>query len=213
MIGVTNPLEDYARQMSAPELPVLQRLSRETYAKVLNPRMLSGHTQGQLLQFVSHTQAPRRILEIGTYTGYSAICLAQGLQADGLLHTIECNPELEEFAKIFFAEAELSHKIVMHIGNALDIIPTLNDTFDLVFIDADKQHYVEYFELVFDSMPPGGIIIADNVLWSGKVLAEPMDNDTETRGIIRYNEFVKNHAGIHHFILPFRDGLSIARKK
>lgn len=209
----SDQLEEYARQMSSAELPVLQRLSRETYAKVLNPRMLSGHIQGQILQLISTLHAPSAILEIGTYTGYSAICLAQGLKPGGVLHTIESNPELEDFVKNFFVEAGLEQNIKMHIGNALEVIPQLNMPFDLVFIDADKENYLRYFELVYDSMPSGGIILADNVLWSGKVLSPPAENDIETRGIILFNDFIRNHPGITHFILPYRDGLSVIRKK
>lgn len=209
----SDQLEEYARQMSSPELPVLQRLSRETHAKVLNPRMLSGHIQGQILQLISTLHAPSTILEIGTFTGYSAICLAQGLKPGGVLHTIESNPELEDFATKFFVEAGLEQKVKMHIGNALEVIPQLNVPFDLVFIDADKENYIRYFELIFNSMPPGGIILADNVLWNGKVLSPPAENDTETRGIILFNDFIRNHTGITHFILPYRDGLSVIRKK
>jgi len=208
----SDQLEEYARQMSSPELPVLQRLSRETYAKVLNPRMLSGHIQGQILQLISTLKSPSAILEIGTYTGYSAICLAQGLKPGGVLHTIESNPELEDFATNFFVEAGLEQKIKMHIGNALEVIPKLNVPFDLVFIDADKENYIRYFELVFDSMPPGGIILADNVLWNGKVLSPAAENDLETRGIILFNDFIRSHPGITHFILPYRDGLSVIKK-
>jgi len=199
--------------MSDTELPVLSRLSRETYAKMLNPRMLSGHIQGELLRFISCLKPSRRILEIGTYTGYSAICLAQGLTGDGILHTIDHNAELEDFALQFFAEAGFQNKIVMHIGNALDVIPQLDEMFDLVFIDADKANYVNYFDLVYPKIPSGGTILADNVLWDGKVLHKPVKNDTETLGIIRFNEYVKKHQGVSKVILPYRDGLTLIRKK
>lgn len=210
---ISEKIEAYARQMSDPELPVLQRLSRETYAKVLKPRMLSGHLQGKLLEFISRLHPSNRILEIGTYTGYSAICLAQGLTERGILHTIDHNPELEDFARQFFIEADLDQKIVQHIGEAIEVIPTLNETFDMVFIDADKENYVNYFEMVFDKMPSGGIILADNVLWDGKVLNEPSPADYETRGIIRFNEYIRQHQGLRKLLLPYRDGLNIIQKK
>jgi caffeoyl-CoA O-methyltransferase len=210
---ISEKIEAYARQMSDPELPVLQRLSRETYAKVLKPRMLSGHLQGKLLEFISRLHPSNRILEIGTYTGYSAICLAQGLTESGILHTIDHNPELEDFARQFFIEAGLEQKIVQHIGEAIEVIPTLDETFDMVFIDADKENYVNYFEMVFDKMPSGGIILADNVLWDGKVLNEPAPADFETRGIIRFNEYIRQHQGLRKLLLPYRDGLTIIQKK
>lgn len=206
-------IENYALQMSDPESPVLQRLSRETQAKVLKPRMLSGHLQGKLLEMISLIHKPLRILEIGTYTGYSAICLAQGLAPDGLLHTIDHNPELEEFSRHFFTQAGLEQKIIQHIGEALDVIPQLNETFDLVFIDADKENYVTYFEMVFDRMPYGAIILADNVLWDGKVFKEPAPKDPETQGIIRFNHFIRDHKGVQKILLPLRDGLTLIRKK
>ncbi|MEE4177030.1 MAG: O-methyltransferase [Bacteroides sp.] len=210
---ISEKIEKYARQMSDPESPVLQRLSRETQAKVLKPRMLSGHLQGKLLEMISLIHRPRRVLEVGTYTGYSAICLAQGLTSDGLLHTIDHNPELEDFARHFFTEAGLEHKIIQHIGEALDMIARINETFDLVFIDADKENYVTYFEMVIDRMPSGGLILADNVLWDGKVLNEPAPNDPETQGIIRFNQHIRDRQGVQKILLPFRDGLSLIRKK
>ena len=210
---IPEKIEEYARRMSDPEAPVLQRLSRETQAKVLKPRMLSGHLQGKLLEMISLIHKPRRILEIGTYTGYSAICLAQGLTDDGLLHTIDHNPELEDFARHFFTEARLEHKIVQHIGEALEVIPAIPGPFDLVFIDADKENYVSYFEMVLDRMPAGGIVLADNVLWDGKVIREPQPKDSETQGIIRFNQFIRNHAEVQKILLPYRDGLTLIRKK
>ncbi|MBW6498060.1 MAG: O-methyltransferase [Bacteroidales bacterium] len=210
---ISEKIEAYARKMSDPESPVLQRLSRETQAKVLKPRMLSGHLQGKLLEMISLIKPSRHILEIGTYTGYSAICLAQGLTEDGLLHTIDHNPELEDFARTFIVEAGLENKIIQHIGEAIEVIPTLDETFDLVFIDADKENYVNYFEMVFDKMPRGGIVLADNVLWDGKVMQEPATADTETRGIIQFNEHIRQHKGINRVLIPYRDGLTIIRKK
>lgn len=210
---ISDRIEKYARLMSDPESPVLQRLSRETQAKVLRPRMLSGHIQGKLLEFISCLKPSHRILEIGTYTGYSAICLAQGLAPHGLLHTIDNNPELEDFAKHFFIEAGLENKIVQHIGQAIDVIPTIDEGFDLVFIDADKENYLNYFNLVIDRMSRGGIILADNVLWDGKVLEKPMPDDHETLGIIHFNEYIRNHNGVKKLLLPYRDGLCIIQKK
>ncbi len=160
----------YAEAYSSPEPAILQKLSRDTQAKILYARMLSGHLQGRLLEMISHMLRPRRILEIGTYTGYSAICLAAGLTPGGMLHTIDHNPELRDFTLSFIAEADMQDRILLHTGEALEVIPTLNESFDLVFIDADKENYVRYFDLVYDKLRPGGIILADNVLWSGKVL-------------------------------------------
>lgn len=210
---ISERIEEYARRMSDPESPVLQRLSRETQAKVLKPRMLAGHLQGKLLEMISLVHRPRHILEIGTYTGYSAICLAQGLTPDGLLHTIDHNPELEDFARHFFREAGLEQRIIQHVGEALEVIPRIPDPIDLVFIDADKENYVNYFELVFEKIPSGGIILADNVLWDGKVVREPAPKDPETLGIIRFNQHVRNHPGLQTLLLPFRDGFTLIRKK
>lgn len=205
-------IEEYASSMSSPETEVLKRLNRETHANVLRPRMLSGHIQGKFLEFISRLVAPERILEIGTYTGYSAICLAQGLSEDGVVHTIDHNPELEDLAKEFFNEAGLSEKIILHLGEALEIIPGINETFDLVFIDADKENYINYFELSLEKLRKGGIIIADNVLWSGKVLEPASKNDKETIGIRAFNEHVASHKGVTSLLLPFRDGLMILQK-
>lgn len=209
---VSELIEEYARQMSDPESPVLQRLSRETHAKILRPRMLSGHIQGKLLEFISCLKPSRRILEIGTYTGYSAICLAQGLTPDGLLHTIDHNPELEDFSRHFFVQAGLENKIIQHTGQAIEVIPTIDEAFDLVFIDADKENYITYFDMVFDRMPKGGVILADNVLWDGKVIEKPEPGDIETLGIIRFNEYIRDHKGVKNLLLPYRDGLSIIQK-
>jgi predicted O-methyltransferase YrrM len=209
---LSEKLEEYAKLISDAELPVLQRLNRETNAKILRPRMLSGHLQGKLLEFISTLKKPRRILEIGTYTGYSAICLAKGLTHDGLLHTIDKNPELEEFTRAFIVEAGLEKKIIQHVGEALEVIPTINERFDLAFIDADKENYVNYLEMILEKLEVGGIILADNVLWDGKVVMNPIPDDSETQGIVAFNEHVKNRKGIKKFILPFRDGLMIIEK-
>lgn len=205
-------IEQYVQNHSSEEMQVLQELSRETQAKVLRPRMLSGHIQGLFLQMISKLIRPERILEIGTYTGYSAICLAQGLNENGLLHTIDVNDELESIIRKYIDKAGLTNKISLHIGNALSIIPTLKETWDLVFIDADKENYLNYYHLVFNQVKPGGWIIADNVLWSGKVVDDNAD-DIETRAIRQFNEFIHADERVEHLLLPLRDGLMMIRKK
>jgi len=201
----------YADKHSSPESSVLAQLNRTTQAKVLQPRMLSGHLQGRLLSLLSQLQQPRRILEIGTYTGYSAICLAEGLSEDGLLHTIDCNEELEDLAQDYFAEAGVSDKIKLHLGPALDIIPTLQESWDLVFIDADKENYPHYLALLRPHLPKGTLLIADNVLWSGKVTQVAAHDDKETQGLQAFNEAVQADAGLENILLPVRDGLMVAR--
>ena len=175
--------------------------------------MLSGHLQGRILKMFVRMCKPKRILEIGTYTGYASICLAEGLVEDGEIHTIEINDELEDFIREQFDKSELKSKIHLHIGDALQIIPQLDGFFDMVFIDADKRLYSEYYDLVFEKLPPGGIIIADNTLWDGKVLETPQDSDKQTLGILRFNEKIKNDDRVEKVILPLRDGLSLIRKK
>ena len=206
-------IEKYAGQHSSPELPVLARLSRATHLRTHQPQMLSGHLQGVFLQMISHMIKPSAILEIGTFTGYSAICLAQGLRPGGKLITIDCNPEMEDFANPYFREAGLDDKIEMRVGDAASIIQGMTGPFDLVFIDADKESYVRYFELVYPMVQPGGYILADNTLWYGRVIKPGADTDRETAGIVRYNTFVKQHSGVEHVLLPLRDGIMIARKK
>jgi predicted O-methyltransferase YrrM len=204
--------EAYSEKYSSQEIDILKELNRETNLKVMQARMISGHLQGKLLEMLSCMLQPNQILEIGTYTGYSAITLCKGLCEDGILHTIDINAELEDMAKKYFEKAELNHKIKHYIGNALDIIPTIDQTFDLVFIDADKENYIAYFELVINKVRKGGIIIADNVLWSGKVLTETDSTDKETKGIIKFNKFVTTDLRVENLLLPFRDGLMIMRK-
>jgi caffeoyl-CoA O-methyltransferase len=206
-------LEDYILGHSEDEDEVLKELDRETNLHILNPRMLSGHLQGKLLEMFSRMIRPDQILEIGTYTGYSAICLAKGLRKEGLLHTIEINDELESIARKYFIKAGLSNKIVQHIGPAIEIIPTLHQTFDLIFLDADKLEYCNYFDLVFDKLRPGGFILADNVLWNGKVLETPPTKDSQANAIIRFNGKIKNDPRVSQIILPIRDGLMLVRKK
>ncbi|TAH25133.1 MAG: O-methyltransferase [Cytophagales bacterium] len=204
-------LEAYVAAHSGEEPAILQNLNRDTYANVLMPRMLSGHVQGRILAMFCQMIAPKRILELGTFTGYSAICLAEGLKPDGLLYTIDINEELEEMAKTYFEKAGISSRTKQFIGNAIEIIPKLDEEFDLVFIDADKLNYSKYYDLVFDKLKIGGYIIADNILWSGKVLTEdPKDKDLEAIKI--YNQKVKNDSRVSCVVLPLRDGISIVRK-
>ena len=207
---VSAEIEQYIEQHSSAEQKVLQELNRETYLKVQMPQMLSGHLQGQFLAMVTGMLQPKRILEIGTYTGYSGICLANGLAEDGLLYTIDVNEELQPMVETYIAKAGLTKKVKQLVGDARQIIPTLNESFDLVFIDADKVNYSTYYDLVFDKVRTGGYIIADNVLWSGKVLAEKKDKDT--LAIDGYNKKVLADKRVETFILPLRDGLNIARK-
>lgn len=206
-------LEKYSEDHTSKESEVLHRLNRETHIKALMPRMLSGHLQGQFLGMLSQMIQPKVILEIGTYTGYSAICLAKGLKVDGVIHTIEKNPEHETMAKKYFKEAGIEHQVNYHLGNALEIIPTLNEIFDLVFIDADKDNYLNYYNLVFDKVKPGGYFLVDNVLWSGKVLTKPDSKDIEALGIIEFNDFIHADDRVENVLLPVRDGLMLIRKK
>jgi len=195
------------------EDPVLTELDRETHLKVLGARMLSGHLQGQILTMISKMIQPKTILELGTFTGYSAICLAKGLKEDGKLVTIEVDDELEALARKYFKKAGLEHRIEHRIGSALEIIPTLSEKFDLVFIDADKREYVQYYELLIDRIGSGSYILADNTLWSGKVLDEPKADDLQTKGIIEFNELLKKDDRVEKVILPLRDGMTLIRKK
>jgi len=212
-MNIQSKLDKYILDHIEPEDEVLKELDRETNLNVLHARMLSGHLQGQVLTMLSKMIQPKTILEIGTFTGYSAICLSKGLQKDGRLITIEIDDELESMAKKYFKKAGLENVIEQRIGSALKIIPTLNYSFDLIFLDADKKEYIQYFELVFDKVPSGGYIIADNTLWSGKVLEKPAEDDYQTKGIIEFNSFLKNDSRIEQVILPLRDGITVIRKK
>jgi len=204
---------DYSTYLTDSEIPVLQELRRETNLKVLMPRMLSGHFQGVLLQIISKMISPQFILELGTFTGYSAICLAQGLSDNGKLITIEKNDELNFISQKYFKKSNLSKKIEQIFGDASTVIKSLDMSFDLVFIDADKRDYLNYYNLIFDKVNKGGYILADNVFWYGKVL-EPLDpKDAYTKGVIDFNEFVKNDDRVEKVTLPVRDGLMIVRKK
>ena len=206
-------IEKYSEMHTSAESEWLCNLNRETHQKILKPRMLSGHMQGRILSMFSQMIKPERILEIGTYTGYSALCLAEGLTENGKLITIDINEELQEFVQKHIDASPYKNKIQQHIGNALEIIPTLNEQFDIVFIDADKENYLPYFNLVFDKVKSGGYIIADNVLWSGKVVDSVKANDTDTKKLLEFNNYIQNHEGAENVLLPVRDGLMICRKK
>jgi caffeoyl-CoA O-methyltransferase len=217
---IINPeLEKYAEQHTSEEPPVLKKLTRETHLTQVYPRMLSGPLQGTFLRMISCMIKPFRILEIGTFTGYSAISLASGLTdrtspdyGRALLHTIEVDPELEMIIRKYFHEAGTEEKIILHIGSALDVIPTLNETWDLVFIDADKPNYLNYYKMVIDQLSPGGLIIADNALWDGKVL-DPDSRSRDTQGIIEFNDFVQEDNRVENVLLPVRDGMMMIRKQ
>ncbi|KAF0239101.1 MAG: hypothetical protein FD181_486 [Prolixibacteraceae bacterium] len=206
-------IDKYILNHIEPEDEVLKELNRETHLKVLGARMISGHLQGQVLSMLSKMIRPKTILELGTFTGYSAICLAKGLQKGGKLITIEIDDELEGFAKKYFGKAGIQHKIEQRIGPALEIIPILTETFDLVFIDAHKPEYPAYYNAVFEKVNSGGYIIADNTLWSGKVLENPAEDDFQSQGIICFNDMVRNDGRVEKVILPLRDGMTIIRKK
>lgn len=205
-------LEQYIIKHISPEEDYLQELDRETHLKVMGSRMLSGHLQGQILSMISAMIKPRCILEIGTFTGYSALCLAKGLCEGGKLHTIEIDDELEAIAQKYFRKSGMADRIIAHTGDARQIIATLNESFDLVFIDADKRDYCDYYHLVFDLIPVGGFLVADNILWSGKVV-EPMALDEEqTRGILAFNDLVQNDLRVKNVIFPVRDGIMLVQK-
>lgn len=205
-------LDQYITSHSSPEDPVLEDLFRQTHIRFVNPNMTSGHLQGKLLELISMMINPESILEIGTFTGYSAICLAKGLKPGGKLITIEANDELVSFSHSYFCRAGLESKIIQLTGNALEIIPELDKEFDLVFIDGDKREYIEYFNQIFDKLKPGGFILVDNVLWGGNIL-EKDPKDSQTKGIIDFNEIIRKEKRIEKIILPVRDGLMIMRKK
>ncbi len=203
-------IEEYTKKFSAPENEVLKDLNRETHLHVMMPQMLSGHIQGNFLKMFSYMLRPKKILEIGTYTGYSAICLAQGLAPDGRLYTIDINEELEDMCRSYFKKADLEQQIDYRIGNAIEMISSIDELFDVVFIDADKQNYSNYYDLVFDKVAKGGFILADNVLWSGKVAKEPKDKDT--KALDEYNKKVQLDPRVENYLVPIRDGIMVARK-
>jgi caffeoyl-CoA O-methyltransferase len=208
---ISQDLENYIEQHSEKEPELLAALNKETYQKILLPRMLSGHFQGRVLSMLSKLIRPVNILEIGTYTGYSALCLCEGMQENGILHTIDIKEELVDFQRKHFDKSPWGNKIVQHLGEALDIIPTLDIQFDLVFIDADKENYINYFELIVPKMNKGGTILSDNVLWSGKVLEPLNPKDINTKILLEYNQLLKNDPRVETVLLPIRDGLTISR--
>jgi len=205
-------LDDYILEHIDEEGEQLSKLNRDAHVNLLRPRMLSGHLQGRILKILVRIHQPKRILEIGTYTGYATLCLAEALPPDGEIHTIEIDDELEDFIQKQFNQSPLKDKIHLHIGDALEIIPQLKESYDLVFIDADKRLYCEYYNLIFDKINKGGIILADNTLWDGKVIQEIHPNDKQTIGISHFNEKIKNDKRIEKVILPLRDGLTLIYK-
>ena len=205
-------MEDYIVRHIDEEGELLSKLNREAHVKLLRPRMIAGHLQGRILKMLVRLLKPLRILEIGTYTGYATLCLAEALPENGEIHTIEIDDEMEDFIRNQFNQSELKNKIWLHIGDALKIVPRLEGTFDMAFIDGDKRLYCEYYDLLFDKVNSGGVILADNTLWNGKVLDEPHSGDKQTRGILNFNEKIKCDRRIEKVILPLRDGLTIIYK-
>jgi predicted O-methyltransferase YrrM len=205
-------LDQYILDHTSPEDDFLKELDRETHLTILRSRMLSGHLQGQILSMISCMIKPQYILEIGTFTGYSALCLAKGLPENGRLHTIEIDDELESIAQKYFVKSGMNDKIIQHIGDARQIISSLENKFDLVFIDADKREYCEYYNLVFDKISVGGFLLADNILWSGKVVDPAEFDDEQTRGILDFNNLVHNDIRVKNAILPVRDGIMLIQK-
>lgn len=206
-------LDDYIVAHSAKEPELLAKLNRETHQKVLQPRMLSGHYQGRILSLLSKIIMPKNILEIGTYTGYSALCLAEGLSRNGVLHTIDVNEELYDLQRKYFDLSGYGKQIVQHLGDATEIISEIDTIFDLVFIDADKPNYPKYYELIVDKLNPGGVILSDNVLWSGKVIEKVKNDDLSTHALLKYNKLLNEDDRLETVILPIRDGLTLSRKK
>lgn len=208
---LSESLQDYITAHSENEPSHLAELSRETHLKVIQPRMITGHYQGRVLSMLSKIINPSNILEIGTYTGYSALCLAEGLRENGSLHTIDINEELQEIQRRYFDKSGFGEHIIQHTGNALDIVPTMELEFDLVFIDAEKKEYLNYFEAILPKTRKGTIILSDNVLWSGKVLDVPDKNDKATQALINYNRILKEDPRVETVLLPIRDGLTVSR--
>jgi predicted O-methyltransferase YrrM len=208
---ISQELEDYIEQHSEKEPTLLAALNKETYQKILLPRMLSGHFQGRVLSMLSKLIRPVNILEIGTYTGYSALCLCEGIQENGQLHTIDIKEELVDFQRKHFNKSPWGNQIFQHLGEATSIIPTLELKFDLVFIDADKENYINYFEMIIPRMNKGGVILSDNVLWSGKVLETLQPNDVSTKVLQAYNQLLKSDVRVETVLLPIRDGLTVSR--
>jgi len=210
---ISEKLNDYIKKYSNKESDLLKELSRETKLKTLNSRMLSGSYQGRILSMISKLTKPKYILEIGTYTGYSSLCLAEGMKNDGELHTIDKNEELYDFQKKYFNKSGYGDKIFQHLGNALELIQTINKKFDLIFLDADKENYAKYLELLVNKLNTNGILVTDNVLWSGKVTMPISDEDLSTQEINKFNKLLNQRTDMETIILPIRDGISISRKK
>ena len=210
---ITKDLSGYCENNTSAETDILAQLNRETHLKVVSPRMLSGHLQGRFLSFISKLKQPKLIVEIGTYTGYSALCLAEGLQPKGKLISIDVNEETSTFAKAFISKTEYANKIELVLADAKEYIPTIIELIDLVFIDADKKNYLNYYNLVIDKLNAGGLIIADNVLWSGKITMPEKDMDKETLALHQFNQFVQHDSRVENLLLPIRDGLMVVRKK
>ncbi|MDA8589275.1 O-methyltransferase [Flavobacteriaceae bacterium] len=208
---INKDILEYSEKYSQQEPEILQELNRETHLKILNPRMLSGFFQGRLLSIISKLIKPKKVLEIGTYTGYSAICIAEGMNKNGIIHTIDKNEELNTIQKKYFKKSGLENNIIQYNGCALDIIPKIKEKFDLIFIDADKENYINYFNLVIDKLNNNGVILADNVLWSGKVINSE-DHDLTTNVLREFNKSVNNDNRVETILLPIRDGISIIRK-
>ena len=204
-------LEKYIQDSSENEPELLKELSRETHLKVVQPRMITGHFQGRVLSMLSKIVNPTNILEIGTYTGYSALCLAEGLRKEGQLHTIDINEELTDFQRRYFDKSGFGSQLIQHTGDALHIIPTLNMTFDLIFIDAEKREYPQYFDAAIKKTKPGSIILSDNVLWSGKVVETVDEKDMATKVLLDYNRMLKDDPSVETVLLPIRDGLTLSR--
>ena len=212
MYFLPEDLDNYIVAHSEQEPELLQQLTRETYQKILQPIMLSGPYQGRVLSMISKLIRPQSILELGNFSGYATLCLAEGLQKNDNLHTIDINEELVDFQRKYFDKSEYGQQIIQHTGSALDIIPQLDETFDLIFIDADKPNYSNYFHLIIDKLNPGGIILSDNVLWHGKVVEPVGEKDISTKSILDYNQLLKSDKRIETVVLPIRDGLTISRK-
>lgn len=206
-------IDEYILAHTSPEPPLLQKLERDAHLHLMRPRMISGHLQGRFLSMIAKLMKPRRILEIGTYTGYASLCLAEGLTEDGVLHTLERDDEMEDFIRRYFTASDLGKKIRLHLGEAFDILPDLitSEQFDLVYMDADKRQYIRYYEMIIDHLPSGALILADNTLWNGKVVADPIPHDSQTQSIMLFNDMVMADSRVEKLILPMRDGLTMIR--
>ena len=209
---INEHLEDYIIKHSQQEPRILKDLNRETNLKVLQPRMISGAHQGRLLSIISKIISPTKILEIGTFTGYSTLCLSEGLTKDGRIHTVDINEELYDLQRKYFKKSPFNDNIIQHLGNALEVIPTMDNNFDLIFLDADKNNYPKYLDVLISKLKIGGVLLSDNVLWDGKVLNPISEKDTSTKAIVKYNKLLSQREDMDNVILPIRDGLTISRK-